>query len=200
MDVQYSNIEYSKTDIHGDRMDVLNAFVSRLASPRRTLSRLLHLPLKPANPLAIGREAILSYDNLLSKACAEADIPEVKRLLEELRTHLVKHNSNLSMLLVNGFVKRGWHEEAAELKTLFQEHNAKYRTARDLINALILNPNNIDLATRDDPALKDLFARLSDGDNTYLFGSLLNLRINISYIEEVWAKMAKYEQKLFGGL
>lgn len=181
-------------------MEVLNALVSRLANPRRSLSRLLHLPLKPANPLAIGREAILSYDNLLSKACAAADIPEVQRLLGELRTHLVKHNSNVSMLLVNGFVNRGWHKEAAELKTLFLEHNAKYRTARDLINALILNPNNIDLATRDDTSLVDRFATLTDGHNTYLFGSLLNLRINISYIEETWEKMASYEQKLFGGL
>lgn len=181
-------------------MEVLNALVSRLANPRQSLSRLLHLPLKPANPLAIGREKILSYDNLLSKACAAADIPEVQRLLEELRTHLVRHNSNVSMLLVNGFVDQGWLEEAAELKALFQEHNAKYRTARDLINALILNPNNIDLATRDDTTLADRFAKLTDGHNTYLFGSLLNLRINISYIEETWLKMAKYEQKLFGGL
>lgn len=181
-------------------MEVLSAFVTRLASPRQSLSRLLHRTLTPKNPLAIGRAVILSYDNLLSKACAAADVPEVQRLLEELRTHLVKHNSNVSMLLVNGFVERGMLDEAAELKVLFQEHNAKYRTTRDLINILIKNPNNIDLATIDDKTLVDRFAKLTDGHNTYLFGSLLNLRINISYIEEIWEKMAKYEQKLFGGL
>lgn len=181
-------------------MKVLNTLARRLTNSPRALSQLLHVPLKPANPLAEGREVILSYDNLLSKASAAADIPEVKRLLGELRTHLVKHNSNVSMLLVNGYVDRGWAKEAAELKTLFQEHNAKYRTARDLINALTLGPNKIDPVPQDDFSQKDNFAMLSDGHNAYLFGSLLNLRINISYIEETWLKMAKYEQKLFGGL
>jgi hypothetical protein len=152
------------------------------------------------NPFPDDRQRILRFDSELMSIADTGNHRAFNRCLQSFLTQLTLYNSNVSRYLVRGIrdcaqVKgSGFTEADAEsIKELFREHNSAYIAIRGLIKNLVSeSPLQASLGERAD----DLSV-LDDDQNRIVYGSLLNIRLSLSAIEDIWQKIQPYENAFF---
>lgn len=163
------------------------------------------LPLQPvgipeSNPFPAGRNRLLSFDSTLISLAASGNHDNFDRSLQIFHSELTVYNSDISRYLVREYKRRGVIASdrldpvrAVAVHELFLEHNRAYIVISSLIRKL-----------RDDaPLLSQSTLRIDDlnlldeSQKKVVFGSLLNIRISLSVMEDIWEKLVPYEQKIF---
>lgn len=152
------------------------------------------------NPFPADRKHILSFDSELMSVAATGSHQAFNRVLQNFLSTLTLYNSNVSRYLVRGIREcanlHGSEFSQADadcIKDLFQEHNSAYISIRGMIKDLQEeSPLAAALGERSD----DLTV-LDDDQNRIVYGSLLNIRLSLSVIEEIWQKIQPFEDRFF---
>jgi hypothetical protein len=152
------------------------------------------------NPLPDGRNRILAFDSTLISLAASGIHDKFDRSLHVFHSELTVYNSNISRYLVREYKQRSVRPtdrldpvRAQAVQELFLEHNRAYISISSLIKQL----------REDAPLLSQSMLRIDDlnlldeSQKQAVFGSLLNIRISLSSMEDIWEKLIPYEQQLF---
>ncbi len=177
--------------------------LGRRSTTRRRTTQLqsFNVGLVPlSNPFPGDREAILAFDSELMSIAATGNHQAFNRSLQAFLTKLTLYNSNVSRYLVRGIRERADLQgsgfttaDADAVKGLFQEHNSAYISIRGMIKALQQeSPLAVALGERTD----DLSV-LDDDQSRIVYGELLNIRLSLSVIEEIWVAIQPYEDRFF---
>lgn len=153
------------------------------------------------NPFPLDREGILAFDSELMSVAATGNHQQFNRTLQSFLIKLTLYNSNISRFLVRAIRENSnlenatfSHEDADAMKELFLEHNSAYIVIRGLIKDLQQEaPLNESKGIRSD----DL-SILDDDQTRIVYGSLLNIRLSLSVIEDIWVKIRPFEDAVFG--
>lgn len=152
------------------------------------------------NPFPEARNRILGFDSELISIAASGNHDALDRALQTFLSELTMYNSNISRYLVREFKQRitlpagnSNPVRAALVQELFLEHNKAYVSIRHLVKAL---REEAPLLSQPTSRIDDLNL-LDESQNQAVFGSLLNIRISLTVIEDIWEKLIPYEQQLF---
>lgn len=171
-------------------------------SSRQRANKASPLDLAPKhNPFPKDREGILAFDSELMSVAATGNHTQFNRTLQSFLIKLTLYNSNISRFLVRTIKENSnqddsifTHQDADAIKKLFLEHNGAYIITRGLIKELQQeSPLKESNGVRSD----DLSV-LDDDQTRIVYGSLLNIRLSLSVIEDIWVKIQPFENAVFG--
>lgn len=176
-------------------------FGDRLASLRPNKAAFLKpVKIHALNPFPAERNRILAFDATLISLAASGNHDKFDRSLQTFHSELTVYNSNISRYLVREYKQRGALAtdrldpvRAVAVQELFLEHNRAYIIISSLIKKL---REDAPLLSQSALHIDDLNL-LDESQKQAVFGSLLNIRISLSVMEDIWEKLIPYEQQLF---
>ena len=189
-----------------DFLEIVMGILSMFFGERPTTLQIQKKPMSEqenantANPFPASRNRILGFDGTLISLAATGNHNKFDRSLQAFHSELTVYNSSISRYLVRGFKKRCIRPtdrldrvRSQAVQELFLEHNRAYISISSQIKQLRV----------DAPLLSHSMLRIDDlnlldeKQKQAIFGSLLNIRVSLSVMEDIWEKLIPYEQQLF---
>lgn len=184
-------------------MDFISIFFGErlTASQTQKAQRLKPIKINSFNPFPASRNRILGFDGTLISFAASGNHDKLDQSLQTFHSELTVYNSNISRYLVREYKQRGARLNADRLdliraqvvQELFLEHNKAYISISSQIKQL----------REDAPLLSQSTLRIDDlnlldeSQKKAVFFPLLNIRVSLSVMEDIWEKLIPYEQQLF---